>query len=143
MVSSASGESFCMPWLGASSDTCATWCNIPRRVCCGWRPGNLGCGVVPHPANKGGLTAGPRLRGGELLCVSRQRAAGRVHLRTCGRCENGGRHKSGVCRNPCLCRQFGHPLAKFLRVVLAAWHNGVPARTPSSFFSRWKSVTEL
>ena len=57
-------------------------------------------GVVPCPANDGGWTAPPGLRGGGLLCGSRRRAAGRVHLRTCARCESGGRHESEVCRNP-------------------------------------------
>ena len=37
------------------------------------------------------------LCGGGLLCGSRRRAAGRVHIGTCGRCESGGRHESGVC----------------------------------------------
>ena len=36
---------------------------------------------------------------------------------------------------------FGQPPAEFLGVVLTAWHDG--ARTPSSFFSMWKSATEL
>ena len=61
--------------------------------------GNIRGGVVPRPANEGGRTAGPGLHGGGLLCGSRQRAAGRVLLRTCGRCESGGWHRSGVCRN--------------------------------------------
>ena len=80
--------------------TCCTWRNKPRRYCCRWRPGNVRGGVVPRPANEGGRTAGPGLYGGGLLCGSRRRAAGRVHLRTYGRCESGGRHGSGVCRNP-------------------------------------------
>ena len=67
-------------------------------VACGAR--ERSGGVVPRPANEGGRTAGPGLRGGGLLCGSRRRAAGRVHLRTCGRCESGGRPGSEVCRNP-------------------------------------------
>ena len=45
--------------------------------------GNVRGGVVLHPKNEGGWTAGPGLRGGGLLCGCRWRAAGRVHLRTC------------------------------------------------------------
>ena len=52
--------------------------------------GNVRGGVVPRPANEGGRTAGPGLRGGGLLCGSRRQAAGRVHLRTCGSCESSG-----------------------------------------------------
>ena len=55
----------------------------------GWE--RLGGVVVPHPANEGGSTAGPGLHGRGLPCSSRQRAAGTVHLRTCGRCESDGR----------------------------------------------------
>ena len=43
----------------ASSDTCCTLHNKPHRGCCRWPPGNIQCGVVPHFANEGGLTAGP------------------------------------------------------------------------------------
>ena len=88
--SCACGACFRRRWPGVSSGTCCTWRNRPRRGCCLWRPGNVQGGVVPRPANEGGRTAGPGLRGGGLLCGSRQRAAGRVHLRTCGRCESGG-----------------------------------------------------
>ena len=41
--------------------------------------------VVPRHANEGGQTAGSGLCVGGLLCGSRRRAAGKVHLRTCGR----------------------------------------------------------
>ena len=51
-------------------------------------------GGVPHPANEGGQPA--RLCGGGLLCGSRRRAAGRVHLRTCDRCESGGMRVGSV-----------------------------------------------
>ena len=37
-------------------------------------------GVVPHPENEVGRTAGPWLHGGGVLCCGRRRAAGRVHL---------------------------------------------------------------
>ena len=87
--SSACGACFPGRWPGVSSGTCCTWRNKPRRGCCWWRPGNVRGGVVPRPANEGGRTAGPRRRGGGLLCGSRLRASGRVHLRTCGRCESG------------------------------------------------------
>ena len=58
------------------------------EVVAGWRPGNVRGGVVPRPANEGGRTAWHGLHGGGLLCGSCRRAAGRVHLRTCGRCES-------------------------------------------------------
>ena len=38
---------------------------------------------------------------------------------------------------------FGQSLAQFLWVVLAAWHDSAATRSPSSFFSRWKSAMEL
>ena len=49
---------------------CCTWRNKQHRGCCRWRMGNVRRGVVLHPANKGGLTAVPGLRGGGLLCCS-------------------------------------------------------------------------
>ena len=58
-------------WPGVSSDTFCTWCNKPCRGCCGWQPGNVRGGVVPHPANEGGLTAWPGLHFIGLLCCSR------------------------------------------------------------------------
>ena len=65
--------------------------------------GKCSGGVVPSPANEGGQTAGPGLRSGGLLCGSRRQAAGRIHLRTCGRCESGtgGIHDNvGLVRCP-------------------------------------------
>ena len=70
------------------------------EVVAGGGRGNVRGGVVPRPANEGGRTAGPGLHGGGLLCSSRLRAAGRVHLRTCGRCKVGGRPGSEICRHP-------------------------------------------
>ena len=61
---------------GVSSGTCCTWRNRPRRGCCLWQLGNVRGGVVPRPANEGGRTAGPGLRGGGLLLGSHRRAAG-------------------------------------------------------------------
>ena len=31
---------------------------------------------------------------------------------------------------------FGQPLANFFGIVLAAWHDSAPARSPSLFFGR-------
>ena len=85
--SSTCGACFHRRWPGVSSGTCCTWHNKPCRGCCRWLQGNVCGGVVPRPANKGGRTAKPGLHGGGLLCRRRRRAAGRVHLQTCGRCE--------------------------------------------------------
>ena len=93
--SSGCGACFRRRWPGVSSGTtCCTWRNRPCRGCCRWRRGNVRGGVVPRPANEGGRTAGPGFRV-RLLCGSRRRAAGRVHLRTCGRCESGGPTRVG------------------------------------------------
>ena len=86
--SSACGAGFHRRWPGVSSGICSTWSKKPCRGCCRWRPGNVRGGVVPRPANEGGRTAWHGLHGGGLLCGSCRRAAGRVHLRTCGRCES-------------------------------------------------------
>ena len=56
--SSACGACFRRQWPGVSSGTCCTWHNRPCRGCCLLWPGNVRGGVVPHPANKGGRTAG-------------------------------------------------------------------------------------
>ena len=37
---------------------------------------------------------------------------------------------------------FGQPLAKFLAVVLAAWHDGARLGNPSSFFSKFNRAIE-
>ena len=65
--SSACGAGFSRRWLGVSSGICSgTWRNKPRRGCCRWWPRNVRGGFVPRPANEGGRTAGPGLRGGGL-----------------------------------------------------------------------------
>ena len=65
---------FHMRWPGVSSDTCCTWRNKPCRGCCQWWPGNIQGGVVPHPANEGGLTAGPE--GAKAVAGTRVRSEG-------------------------------------------------------------------
>ena len=69
-------------WLGAAADRIMQV--TPQR----WRPANIQSGVVPPPEYAVGLTAGLRLRRDGLMCSSRRQAAGRVHLRTCERCES-------------------------------------------------------
>ena len=84
--SSACGACSHMRWPGVSSDTFCTWHNKPHRGCCQWRPGNTQDGVVNTLQTKEA----------RLLCSSCRLAAGRVHLRTCGRCESGGMRVGSV-----------------------------------------------